>query len=66
MAISDARVFNFGAGPGMLPAEVLEQIREELPDWQGSGGSILEASHRGKAFLRVASDAECALRDPSP
>lgn len=63
MAADSKLVYNFAAGPAMLPAEVLEQIREELPDWQASGGSILEASHRSKAFLRVASDAERALRD---
>ncbi len=57
------RVFNFAAGPAMLPAEVLEQVSVDLPDWQGSGGSILEASHRGRAFMAVASDAESALRD---
>ena len=41
------RVFNFAAGPAMLPVEVLEQVRDELLDWQGSGTSVLEVSHRG-------------------
>jgi phosphoserine aminotransferase len=57
------RVFNFAAGPAALPLEVLEQVREELPDWRGCGMSVLEVSHRSKAFLAVASDAESALRD---
>lgn len=57
------RVFNFSAGPAMLPVEVLEQVREELLDWQGSGSSIIEVSHRGKAFLRVANEAESLLRE---
>ena len=57
------RVFNFAAGPATLPVEVLEQIREELGDWQGSGMSVMEVSHRGKAFLAVAREAECLLRE---
>jgi len=57
------RVFNFSAGPAMLPFPVLEQVREELPDWQGSGMSVMEVSHRGKAFIRVAEEAEADLRE---
>ncbi|MGH8266575.1 MAG: aminotransferase class V-fold PLP-dependent enzyme, partial [Steroidobacteraceae bacterium] len=57
------RVFNFAAGPATLPVEVLEQAREELTDWQGSGSSVMEISHRGKPFLAVARQAESALRE---
>jgi len=57
------RVFNFSAGPAMLPVEVLEQVRDELTDWRGSGSSIMEVSHRGKAFMAVASEAESLLRE---
>jgi phosphoserine aminotransferase len=57
------RVFNFAPGPAMLPAEVLEQVREELTDWQGAGVSVMEVSHRGKAFLAVAEEAEALLRE---
>jgi phosphoserine aminotransferase len=57
------RVFNFSAGPAALPVEVLEQVRDELLDWHGSGSSIMEVSHRGKAFTRVAQDAEAQLRE---
>jgi phosphoserine aminotransferase len=57
------RVFNFAAGPATLPAAVLEQVREELPDWQGSGMSVLEVSHRSKAFVAVAQEAEALLRE---
>jgi phosphoserine aminotransferase len=57
------RVFNFAAGPAALPVEVLEQVREELTDWQGSGASVMEVSHRGKAFMAVALEAEQALRE---
>ncbi len=57
------RVFNFSAGPAMLPSAVLEQVRDDLPDWQGSGMSVIEVSHRGKAFIRVAEEAEADLRE---
>ena len=57
------RVFNFAAGPATLPVEVLEQAREELPDWQGSGMSVMEVSHRSKAFVAVAEQAEADLRE---
>ncbi len=56
------RVFNFAAGPATLPLPVLEQVRDELPDWQGSGMSVMEISHRSKAFMRVAEQAESDLR----
>jgi phosphoserine aminotransferase len=46
----------------MLPGEVLEQAREELADWRGSGMSVMEISHRGKAFMGVAQEAEASLR----
>jgi phosphoserine aminotransferase len=47
----------------MLPTEVLEQVRDELLDWQGSGTSVMEISHRGKAFSGVAHAAEAQLRE---
>jgi phosphoserine aminotransferase len=56
------RVFNFAAGPAALPLEVLEQVRCELTDWRGSGSSVMEVSHRGKAFIEVAQQAESDLR----
>ncbi len=57
------RVFNFAPGPAALPLPVLEQVREELIDWRGSGMSVMEISHRSKAFLGVASEAEADLRE---
>ncbi len=57
------RVFNFAAGPATLPLPVLEQARDELTDWQGSGTSVMEVSHRGKAFVAVAEQAEQDLRE---
>ncbi|MFT3905196.1 MAG: 3-phosphoserine/phosphohydroxythreonine transaminase [Steroidobacteraceae bacterium] len=56
------RVFNFSAGPAVLPVEVLEQARDEMLDWQGSGMSVMEVSHRGKAFVACAAQAEADLR----
>ncbi len=56
------RVFNFSAGPAALPLEVLEQIKADLPGWQGSGMSVMEVSHRSKAFVGVAEQAEADLR----
>ncbi len=58
-----SRVFNFSAGPAMLPVEVLEQARQEMLDWHGSGMSIMEMSHRGKEFMQVAEQAEQDLRE---
>ena len=55
------RVFNFAAGPAALPLEVLEQAREEMTDWHGSGMSVMEISHRSKAFVTVASEAQADL-----
>ena len=57
------RVFNFSAGPAALPAEVLEQIRDEMLDWHGQGMSVMEMSHRGKAFTGIAAQAEADLRE---
>ncbi len=57
------RVFNFSAGPSVLPLPVLEQVRAELTDWQGSGMSVMEVSHRSKAFEACAAEAEADLRE---
>jgi phosphoserine aminotransferase len=56
------RVFNFSAGPAVLPLPVLEQVQSELPNWQSSGMSVMEISHRSKPFIRVAEEAEQELR----
>ncbi|MFM8516816.1 MAG: 3-phosphoserine/phosphohydroxythreonine transaminase [Nevskiaceae bacterium] len=57
------RVFNFAAGPATLPLPVLEQASREMTDWQGSGMSVMEVSHRSKAFVAVAEQAERDLRE---
>ena len=55
--------YNFCAGPAMLPVEVMQQAQEELINWHGRGCSIMEMSHRGKDFIKVAAEAEQDLRD---
>src|SRR5580698_3619496 len=57
------RAFNFSPGPAVLPLEVLEQAQAELLDWHESGMSVMEISHRSKAFEEVAAEAETDLRD---
>jgi len=55
-------VWNFSAGPAALPREVLERAQREMLDWDGSGVSVMEQSHRGKRFIRMAEQAEADLR----
>ena len=57
------RIFNFSAGPAVLPTPVLEQVRDELLDWHGRGMSIMEMSHRGKDFTGVIEEVEADLRE---
>jgi phosphoserine aminotransferase len=58
-----SRIFNFSAGPAMLPAEVLARAGDEMLDWHGSGMSVMEMSHRGKEFISIAEEAERDLRE---
>jgi phosphoserine aminotransferase len=58
-----SRIFNFSAGPAMLPAEALARAADEMLDWRGTGMSIMEMSHRGKEFISVYEDAERDLRE---
>jgi len=57
------RTINFSAGPAMLPPEVLARAADEMLDWQGSGMSVMEMSHRGKEFIAIAEQAEKDLRE---
>ncbi|MCU0896947.1 MAG: 3-phosphoserine/phosphohydroxythreonine transaminase [Burkholderiales bacterium] len=57
------RVFNFSAGPAVLPEPVLQQAAAEMLDWHGSGMSVMEMSHRGKEFIAIAEAAEADLRE---
>ena len=58
-----SRVFNFSAGPAMLPEAVLEKAQQEFMDWNGSGMNVMEMSHRGKEFMSIAAKAEADLRE---
>jgi phosphoserine aminotransferase len=58
-----SRIFNFSAGPAMLPADVLARAGDEMLDWRGSGVSVMEMSHRGKEFMGIAAEAEKDLRE---
>lgn len=57
-----SRIFNFSAGPAALPEAVLEQVRSELLEWNDTGASVMEVSHRGKPFMAIAAQAEQDLR----
>ena len=57
------RVFNFAAGPSTLPLPVLEEAKKDLLDYQNTGMSIMEMSHRGKAFMAVNDEANALLRE---
>ncbi len=58
-----SRVYNFSAGPAVLPEEVLKEIQEEIFDYNGSGQSVMEMSHRSKVFDDIIKEAEADLRD---
>ncbi len=58
-----ARVYNFSAGPAVLPEEVLQQAAAEMMDYEGTGMSVMEMSHRSKAYEKIIQEAEQDLRD---
>jgi phosphoserine aminotransferase len=58
-----SRIFNFSAGPAVLPEEVLARAGDEMLDWRGSGMCVMEMSHRGKEFMSIAAEAEKDLRE---
>ena len=58
-----ARVYNFSAGPAVLPEEVLKEAASEMLDYKGTGMSVMEMSHRSKAFEEIIQTAEQDLRD---
>ena len=57
------RVFNFSSGPAALPEPVLRQAADEMLDWQGSGMSVMEMSHRGEEFMAIHAEAQALLRE---
>ena len=58
-----ARVYNFSAGPAVLPEEVLREAADEMLDYKGTGMSVMEMSHRSKAFETIIQEAEADLRE---
>ena len=58
-----ARVYNFSAGPAVLPEEVLQEVAAEMLDYQGTGMSVMEMSHRSKAYQKIIDTAEADLRE---
>jgi len=58
-----SRVYNFSAGPASLPEDALKIAQNEMLDWQATGMSVMEMSHRGKAFISIAEKAEADLRE---
>ena len=58
-----SRVYNFSAGPSMLPESVLKKAASEMLDYEGSGQSVMEMSHRSKVFDKIAKDTEALLRE---
>ena len=57
------QIYNFSAGPAVLPKDVLTQVQAELLDWHGSGMSVMEMSHRGKEYMSIQAEAEADLRE---
>ena len=58
-----ARVYNFSAGPAVLPEEVLREAADEMLDYQGCGQSVMEMSHRSKVYDNIIKEAEKDLRE---
>lgn len=56
-------MYNFSAGPSMMPLEVLETVQAQMLNYEGSGMSVMEMSHRGKEFVNIANEAEKNMRD---
>ena len=57
-----SRVYNFSAGPAVLPEEVLKEAADEMMDYRGCGMSVMEMSHRSKMFETIINEAEADLR----
>ena len=58
-----SRVYNFSAGPAVLPEEVLQEAAAEMMDYRGCGMSVMEMSHRSKMYQQIIDEAEQDLRD---
>ena len=60
--MSDQRVYNFSAGPSMLPLSALERAGSEITNYRGSGMSVMEMSHRSKVFIQIFEETQEKLR----
>ena len=60
--MSEGRIFNFSAGPSMLPEPVLKRVQNELMNYEGCGMSVMEMSHRSKVYDKIITDCEANLR----
>ena len=60
--MGNERVYNFSAGPSMLPLEVLERAGKEITNYQGSGMPVMEMSHRSKVFQKIFDDTQAKFR----
>src|SRR5690242_21462736 len=58
-----SQAWNFSAGPAAMPEDVLKRAQQELLEWNGARASVMEVSHRGKAFMEMAARIEADLRD---
>jgi phosphoserine aminotransferase len=63
MVVTMSVIYNFSAGPAVLPKEVLQQAASEMLDWHGSGMSVMEMSHRGPEFMSILAQAQADLRE---
>lgn len=61
--MAEGRVYNFSAGPSQMPVEVLQTVQENMLNHEGCGMSVMEMSHRGKEFVKIANEAEANLRE---
>ena len=57
-----SRVYNFSAGPAVLPEEVLKEAAAEMMDYNGTGMSVMEMSHRSKAFEEIITDSRAGFK----
>ncbi|MDR3209665.1 MAG: aminotransferase class V-fold PLP-dependent enzyme [Oscillospiraceae bacterium] len=60
--MASERIYNFSAGPSVLPLPVLEQAASEMTNYKGSGMSVMEMSHRGKLYLSIFNETKAALK----
>ncbi|MEA4964972.1 MAG: aminotransferase class V-fold PLP-dependent enzyme, partial [Oscillospiraceae bacterium] len=61
--MKDGRIYNFSAGPATMPESVLEEVRDEMMNYRGSGMCVMEMSHRSKVYQQIIDEAEQDLRD---